>query len=107
MTTRPLLDLPPIEGRNALFEPLRQTDELLTLAEHEIIKLLGQAASKFATDVIGWRKGEEMTDVQRDDLAEFVDKIHQLQHTVLAQAASRAYPHLYRPAGRVTWEEGK
>jgi hypothetical protein len=86
--------------------PTPRTDEpdpgLLTEAEHTIVTLLGRAASKFRIDVIG-DSGELPVpgSVERDDLAEFVDKVHQLQHVVLAQAAARAYPNRYRSAGRV------
>lgn len=36
---------------------------------------------------------------RHDDLGEVVHHIHALQHFVMAQAAARAYPRLYRLAG--------
>jgi hypothetical protein len=66
--------------------------ELLTDIEHELIIKLGECANIFCNQ-IAW------ADVE-DDKNEFIDKIHQLQHTVLAQAGARAYPDRYRLAGR-------
>jgi hypothetical protein len=60
-------------------------DELLTEEEHMLVQRLGNIASTFCwmfTD--GW------------DRAEFVGHIHACQNAVLAQAAARAFPHLYR-----------
>lgn len=67
--------------------------ELLTEAEHTVVRLLGNAASRYARHVVG-------SGPTRDhDIAEFNLAIHTLQNTVLAQAAARAYPELYRLAG--------
>ena len=90
------------------------SDELLTPVEHELIELLGRCARLFADialhpddtiylddedddmerPVVAWDQG-----VATDDVQEAVDKIHQLQHAVAAQAAARAYPDRYRLLG--------
>lgn len=33
------------------------------------------------------------------DIREFIDKIHQIQHVILSQAAARAHPDWYRLLG--------
>jgi hypothetical protein len=66
--------------------------ELLTDEEKELLATLGHAARLFRQIVAD--------DTTRDaDLSEVVDKIHQLQHAVLAQAAGRYYPDDYRLLG--------
>lgn len=77
------------------------TDELLAEAEHEIITLLGRAYTMFRKEVVQCDPLPEPGSVERDDLDEFCDKVHQLQHTVMAQAAARAYPDMYRRVGKV------
>lgn len=72
-------------------------DELLTDAEHLLIKQLGECATVYF-DVVG--TGRTAT----ADINEFVHKIHDLQHAVMAQAAARAYPDLYRLAGGTVGE---
>lgn len=66
--------------------------DLLTLDELEFMDLSAQLAN-----VMGRIIGDG--DSRHHDLSEAVDKIHQLQHTVMAQAAARAYPHLFRLLG--------
>jgi hypothetical protein len=68
-------------------EGTRMTEPLLTDGEHEAIRLLGQAFSVWAKDGVTGK-----------DMDEFVSIIHQGQHMVMAQAAARAYPDLYRLA---------
>ncbi|KKK87136.1 hypothetical protein LCGC14_2756260 [marine sediment metagenome] len=63
---------------------------MLTDAEQALIEDLGACATAFTE-----MAGAEVP----DDLAEFTDKIHQLQHAVMAQSAARAYPEKYRLAG--------
>lgn len=66
--------------------------ELLTDNELTLIEKLGECANLFA-QVIG--DGEQSI----NDLYECVDKIHQLQHMVMSQAAARAYPEKFRLLG--------
>lgn len=67
----------------------------LTQAEHEVLELLSQASNKFCAEVVGsdWTRSF--------DINEWVTHVHALQHTVMAQAAARAYPLLYRLQGEV------
>lgn len=65
---------------------------LLTNDELVLIDKLGGCANLFAK-IIG--EGDQAT----NDLYECVDKIHQLQHMVMAQAAARAYPKKFRLLG--------
>jgi len=55
---------------------------------------LGYAANQFGS-IIRANGGNSV----KHDIAEMVDKVHQLQAMVLAQAAARAYPDMYRPLG--------
>lgn len=36
------------------------------------------------------------TEIRKNDIVEFVDKIHQLQHAVMARTAARARPDIFR-----------
>lgn len=65
----------------------------LTDAEHRVVDLLGEAAGLFASSVCGTGA------TRAADLAEFVGRIHDLQHAVMSQAAARAHPELYRLLG--------
>lgn len=66
--------------------------ELLTKEEHEAVHALA-SAYRLMQDICG-------TDETRsDDLREFAAIIHAGQNFILAQAAARAYPDLYRLAG--------
>lgn len=68
---------------------------LLTEHEHRVIALLGEAAALYGNHVCGG-------DVTRPaDVAEFFGHVHDLQHAVMAQAAAREYPALYRLLGEV------
>ena len=72
-------------------------NELLTEQEQELVKLLGDCYNLF-TKVCG-----NDSKVRVFDLQEFALHIHNCQNTVLAQAAARAYPDLYRLAGENPW----
>lgn len=65
---------------------------LLTAAEHEFLKLTVDLTHRLAR-IIKYGPG------RRADLNEGIAHIHVLQRMVLAQAAARAYPDLYRPLG--------
>ena len=66
--------------------------ELLTPEERDLVTKLGQCWGDFSK-ILG------KSDTRHADAAEFVAKIHDLQNTVLSQAAARAYPDTYRLAG--------
>jgi hypothetical protein len=70
-------------------------EDLLTEDEHEAIGLLGQAASLFI---------REMPQDHSADANEFIAIIHQAQHFIMANAAAREFPHLYRRAGSTKFE---
>jgi len=69
----------------------QENDGLLTDDEMDLVMMLGDVAGLFRK-IAG-------TEVPAD-LTEIVDKIHQLQHTVLAQSAARRYPTKYRVLGK-------
>lgn len=65
---------------------------LLTAAEHKAMKLTGELADLIA-EIVG-------DDVSRtNDIVEIYQDIHRIQHAILGQAASRAYPDRYRLLG--------
>lgn len=66
--------------------------ELLTEAERALVSKLGQCAGDFSQIM-------EQGPNRGNDLIEMVHHIHALQNMVLAQAAARAYPDLYRRRG--------
>lgn len=68
------------------------SNELLTEAERDLVSELGKCFNAFC-------RVTNHEAARPADLAEVADKIHQLQDMVLAQAAARAYPDLYRPLG--------
>lgn len=71
-----------------------KTTPLLTDNEKEAIKMAGVLWG-LLTDIVG-------NDAPRDsDLNELVKPIHQIQRTIMAQAAARAYPTEYRLLGEV------
>jgi hypothetical protein len=41
--------------------------------------------------------GQDLTQAQQQDLREFAAHIHDLQHAVMARAAIRAHPDVFRP----------
>jgi hypothetical protein len=67
-------------------------DELLTAEELELMDVLCDAANRFRR-ILGASRTTE------GDWAEIADKIHQLQTMVMAQAAGRRYPELFRLLG--------
>ena len=71
----------------------------LTDAEHKVVSLLAGAMSTYATEVVAHGP------TRSHDLDEFAARIHDLQHAVMAQAAARAYPDLYRLAGSTLRED--
>ncbi len=66
--------------------------DLMTEDEHAAMKLTADLANALHR-IIG--KGGQA----EHDWAEAAQRIHAIQHTILAQAAARAYPDLYRPLG--------
>jgi hypothetical protein len=67
--------------------PFGFTDE-----EHQALELTARL----------WRALEAIVSVGRSrtgDLAELAGHVHAIQNAVLAQAAARAFPNLYRPLG--------
>jgi len=69
------------------YECLIEVDDLLTPLERRVIELLGEAFGAWVA-----------AGVSGNDRREFVQAIHHAQHQVMAQAAARAYPDLYRVA---------
>jgi len=75
-------------------------EQLLTGDELEFLDLLAKSANLFRRITGGGTQAN-------NDWAEAADKIHQLQTTVMSQAAARAYPEKFRllgntmPRGRV------
>lgn len=67
--------------------------KLLTGPEHDAMKLTAELTNLVMRDVIG----DEAS--RAGDVAEFVGMIHAIQHFIMAQAAARAYPSLYRLLG--------
>lgn len=70
-----------------------QLDDLLTELEHEVINTAGRLMSLFVK-----MAGENP---HQPDLDEVCSRIHDLQHTAMAQAAARAFPDKYRLFGQV------
>ena len=67
-------------------------DELLTATEQACVKMAGDLWNELCNVV-----GDGAT--RTGDLAELVIHIHAIQSAVLAQAAARRYPSMYRPLG--------
>jgi hypothetical protein len=67
--------------------------EFLTPVEHEALKLSGQLANILGR-IVG--NGSPRT----TDLNELLTAVHVIQRAVLANAAARRYPDLYRTLGR-------
>lgn len=73
----------------------------LTDLEWEAIKTAGKLAGLMQKITWPNRKGYQY------DWIEACDKIHQLQHMIMAQAAARAYPELFRLHGEgAAWPQG-
>lgn len=64
----------------------------MTIREHDLVKKLGSLAQDFNNIMT---RGI----VYNEDYREVVYHIHALQNMVLAQAAARVYPHMYRLLG--------
>ena len=70
------------------------TTDLLTVEERQLIDDLGQVWNKMC-DVVGRGPSRD------GDLQEAVLHLHALQHTVMSNAAARAYPREFRLLGEV------
>ncbi len=79
-------------------DQIEAPEPLLTAEEMAFMRLTADLANSLS-NVIGHGGTRHF------DLHEGVDKIHQLQHMVMAQAAARAYPGLFRVLGGVIDEE--
>lgn len=71
----------------------------LTVGEHDAVTAVAAAWAAICKVV-----GDGPT--RASDLQEVVHHIHALQHFVMAQAAARAYPDLYRLAGETLRPKG-
>lgn len=69
--------------------------ELLTESERRAMDLTAQLWNLLCSDVV--TEGPSRS----KDLHELVHHIHAIQHTVMSQAAARAYPERYRLLGGV------
>jgi len=70
--------------------------DLLTPAEHHALALTADLAN-LTKEIIA--NGS----TRNDDDAEITAHIHVIQHTIMAQAAARAYPEQYRLLGEGNW----
>lgn len=72
----------------------------LTQVEHDALTVSGELAVLIKAAIGDGPQAE-------NDWREAAALLHALQHMVMAQAAARAYPALYRPLGRtlVPYEE--
>jgi|GEM_PF-6587650 len=86
-------------------DPLRADLDPMTEAEHALCRKLGECATEYVQALIAGtttRYGRpaseyrELSDQHKRDVAEFVAHVHDLQHAVMARAAIRCYPELYR-----------
>jgi hypothetical protein len=73
--------------------------ELLTSTEKDIVERLGECARSYSQALAPGPCYDQ-------DLREFIAHIHDLQWRVLAQAAARHYPELYRLQG-TSFKENK
>ena len=76
-----------------------QYDEALTDDEHYAMDLTADLANILQRSVIG--NGSQW----KNDWSEAALQIHALQHTILRQAAARAYPDRYRLLGYAIGEQ--
>lgn len=72
-------------------QEIRET--FLTDQELEAIRVAGKLAGLIKKITMPEPKGYQ------HDWLEACDKIHQIQHLIMAQAAARAYPHIFRMHG--------
>jgi hypothetical protein len=75
------------EDRQPIVDSKPARDAWLTQLEQDVLHHLGIAFWLWL-----------QTGVKGNDLAEFAQTIHHAQHAVMAQAAARAHPDLYRLA---------
>jgi hypothetical protein len=73
-------------------------EALLTEAEHEVVRLVGEAWTLLKERVVAHGDNYDA------DLAEFTTAVHHIQHAVRGQAAARAYPGRYRLLGAAVGE---
>lgn len=66
---------------------------MLTDAEHRAIRLLAELWNLLTADVVADGPSRD------SDLREIAADVHALQLRIMAQAAARAHPHLYRLLG--------
>lgn len=67
--------------------------DLLTAEEHRAVDMAGRLFSLVSRRVVGYGP------TRQADLHEFAIHIHNIQHFIMAQAAARAFPTLYRLSG--------
>jgi transposase len=67
--------------------------DVLTEAEHEAMRMTADLWDQLCSAVV--RGGS----TRAADLNELAMHVHAIQHAIMAQAAARAYPDLYRPLG--------
>lgn len=67
----------------------------LTDVEHQALELTAELTNLVCGEIIAHGPSREQ------DVREFVAKIHDVQHLIMAQAAARAHPARYRLLGRV------
>jgi hypothetical protein len=83
-------------GSLGKIEPMSEatdSSELMTSDEHRAIQMTVDLWNLLVNNIVGDGLSRE------NDLAELASDIHRVQERLLAQAASRAYPHLYRGLG--------
>lgn len=68
--------------------------ELLTPTEKEVVEKLGECANLYSRVILG------PGPTRSHDLNEFIGHIHDLQFRVMAQAAARRYPDVFRLQGQ-------
>ena len=73
----------------------------LTPDEHEAMDITATLVNLMCHKVIGHGASRDQ------DVAEFVAKIHDIQHMIMGQAAARAHPMAYRLLGEVIGTETK
>ena len=66
--------------------------ELMTMAEHRAVELIGEIADLWNQEIV------RVDDA--GDSREFIGLLHACQSMILSQAAARAYPDRYRLLGK-------
>lgn len=69
------------------------TNELLTRHEHQAMDLTSELWHLITSEIVGEDESRE------EDLRELAAHVHAIQNAILAQAAGRAFPYLYRTMG--------